>query len=136
MTDTAVATTVYRLFDADDGLLYVGVTRDPTQRFKEHSKRGWWGRVARTDLAVYPDRPTALAVERQAIVGEAPIHNRVGRVWPDRGSGVLSIKTFPRDLHRAAKAEAARRDEPLTELIIRAMRNEVARLKAEEQASR
>jgi hypothetical protein len=45
---------------------------------------------------------------------------------------VLSIKEFPDDLHRDAKVAAARRDEPLRELVIRALRAELERLTGEE----
>lgn len=45
---------------------------------------------------------------------------------------MLSIKEFPDDLHRDAKVAAARRDEPLRELVMRALRNELERLAQEE----
>lgn len=41
---------------------------------------------------------------------------------------MLSIKTFPDDLHREARSAAALADEPLQELVIRAVRAEVKRM--------
>lgn len=69
-------TAVYRLYDANDTLLYVGVATAPDARLKAHSKhKSWWGDVARTSLDWYPDRETALAAETAAIRSERPKYN-------------------------------------------------------------
>lgn len=73
---TGVATTLYRLFDESDVLLYVGIAVDPGRRFVRHREdKAWWGEVANIALAVYPSRSEALAAEREAIKTEKPRHN-------------------------------------------------------------
>ncbi len=42
---------VYRLYDANDALLYVGSAYDFDVRFKSHAQRKrWWPQVARKDV--------------------------------------------------------------------------------------
>lgn len=73
--------TLYRLFDADENLLYVGVSCMPGHRLNTHRKeRRWWDQVARLDFVVFPDRQQALEAERRAITTEHPRHNLVWRV--------------------------------------------------------
>lgn len=62
------STTLYRLYDADGGLLYIGIAGNPGRRFEQHAgDKPWWGQVARTELAHYPTRAEALDAERAAI---------------------------------------------------------------------
>jgi GIY-YIG catalytic domain len=69
-------TAVYRLYDADDVLLYVGIGRRPENRWKRHvrSKR-WWPQVARKHVEWHSDRPAALLAEAVAIHDEKPLYN-------------------------------------------------------------
>ncbi len=68
---------LYRLYDADDGLLYVGITNQWVRRESEHSRdKAWWSEVHRISHEVYPDRPTAMAAEKAAIRSERPVFNR------------------------------------------------------------
>lgn len=71
-------TTLYRFFDADDVLLYVGIAGNPGRRFNEHNKdKDWWSQVARSTMEHHPDRHAALEAERLAIIAERPLHNVV-----------------------------------------------------------
>lgn len=70
-------TAVYRLYDADDALLYVGVANRPAERWGTHANRPWWTRVARTEITQYPTREEALRGEAKAIRAEHPLHNQV-----------------------------------------------------------
>lgn len=71
-------TTVYRLFDTDDRLLYVGIAGNPGRRFEQHrTDKAWWGDVARIDLEHFATREDALEAERHAITTERPTHNRI-----------------------------------------------------------
>lgn len=73
---TEVATTLYRLFDEGDVLLYVGIAVDPGARFARHREdKAWWGEVANITLRVYPSRPEAIEAEREAIKTEKPRYN-------------------------------------------------------------
>lgn len=69
---------VYRFFDADDRLLYVGITDDPKGRWKAHAKREWWHQVARHAITWHDTRADALAAEAAAIASEGPLHNVAG----------------------------------------------------------
>lgn len=69
-------TALYRFYDADGALLYVGITYDIGIRFHNHSrKKEWW--PAATDLTVkwYETRDLAMAAEREAIKTESPVWN-------------------------------------------------------------
>ena len=70
-------TALYRLYDADDELLYIGVSKHPELRFEEHRMAGakWIPKVARRDIAWYSTRREALAAEKAAIETEHPRHN-------------------------------------------------------------
>ena len=71
---------VYRYFDADDFLLYIGSTVNFGMRHYQHSMSAeWWNEAARWTVDPYPSEFQARAAERQAIATEHPIHNRAGR---------------------------------------------------------
>ena len=72
-------TAVYRVYDSDDALLYVGMSRSPFARFLSHSKSSdWFDSVTRLELAWYPDREQAKTAESAAILKESPKHNVTG----------------------------------------------------------
>lgn len=69
-------TTLYRLYNDNDRLLYVGIARNWARRAVQHSEqKSWWPEVARTALETHPTRDAALDAEREAIKTEHPIHN-------------------------------------------------------------
>jgi len=68
-------TYVYRLYDAEDRLLYIGLTMGTERRFEKHRRRPWWKDVTRTDIQVHPDRESAKSAERVALNTENPMHN-------------------------------------------------------------
>ena len=67
--------TLYRLFDKEDTLLYVGVTFMPGHRLNQHYKKRWGAEIARTELVTFPSRREALRGESKAIATESPRHN-------------------------------------------------------------
>lgn len=74
---------LYRFFDLNDRLLYVGITSNPAARFKQHrDDKPWWLDVANIRIEPFDDRPSVLEAERQAIELEHPIYN----VTHNRGS--------------------------------------------------
>lgn len=76
MIDEAVRCYLYRFFDADGRLLYVGIARDLGARFSDHRRRSaWWADAVRGTTTVYPSRDDAGLAEAIAIVGERPMHN-------------------------------------------------------------
>lgn len=67
---------VYRLYDADGRLLYVGISDAPEVRWKDHERlTDWWHLVVTKDVQWCDNRRLAEAVERKAIETEDPIHN-------------------------------------------------------------
>lgn len=73
---------VYRFFDADGSLLYVGMTEHPLVRFAAHrTKAPWWSRVdsTRTTVTWCYTRAAAEKAELKAIADEEPEYNVVGK---------------------------------------------------------
>ncbi|MFF8589977.1 GIY-YIG nuclease family protein [Streptomyces sp. NPDC015220] len=76
MTAGAVRTSLYRLYDAGNVLLYVGIAEDPAKRWAEHAaNKTWWPNVTRRDVEWFPARELAEDAERIAITTERPAHN-------------------------------------------------------------
>ena len=66
--DAAAPTSVYRYYDANGVLLYVGITSRGISRNSEHNtSKAWWPYVVRQDVDHYETRSKALAAERAAI---------------------------------------------------------------------
>jgi hypothetical protein len=82
---------VYRTYDALGRLLYVGVTRNPRQRFAYHrASAAWFGDVASVRMTGPLPRDSARNLERLLILKAGPICNRVRkppppRAWADWG---------------------------------------------------
>lgn len=71
---------VYRLFDGDGRLIYVGCSRSLETRIYTHVKKSWFGwAIHRVGVQLAPDRATALAMESEAILTENPRWNLTGR---------------------------------------------------------
>jgi len=68
---------LYRLYDADGELLYVGITREVAQRMKNHryASRAWFGRVASIETTTFPSHFDAWQAEGEAIRTEGPLFN-------------------------------------------------------------
>jgi hypothetical protein len=68
---------VYRAYDAEDRLVYVGLTANwPVRRYNHETTTHWWKReVVRTRLTLVPDRYAAVETERQLISDEKPLRN-------------------------------------------------------------
>lgn len=69
-------TALYRLYDADGMLLYVGIARNPERRFAQHAaEKTWWPRVVRRAIEWYETRGAALMAEEAAIKIDRPTQN-------------------------------------------------------------
>lgn len=68
---------LYRFYDDNDRLLYIGISLHAAQRASEHRKlKPWWPDVHRMHVEHLDcDRREAERIEREAIIAEAPIHN-------------------------------------------------------------
>ena len=94
-----MSTEVYRFYNEDDRLLYVGITDNWPARFHEHSKKSAWYKDARRiDLKPFETRQEALAEELHAIHNEDPL-------WNINGSAKASATKHFRQVVEWAKAE-------------------------------
>lgn len=67
---------LYRAFDADGRLLYVGITKNFAAREAQHrSTSAWYGEVATWTREEFSHRDDAVAAETAAIAAEHPVHN-------------------------------------------------------------
>lgn len=67
---------LYRHFDKDGKLLYVGISKCAIKRFRSHEKSSTWSRdVATIKIEWFASTNDAMAAERIAIIEEKPIWN-------------------------------------------------------------
>jgi excinuclease UvrABC nuclease subunit len=67
---------LYRHFDAEDKLLYVGISLRPFTRIKEHSVvSNWADAIANVRIEYFPTRKEALEAEAKAVQEENPLYN-------------------------------------------------------------
>lgn len=74
---------VYRLFDADDCLLYIGCSSNVRDRLRCHSAKEWGSEIASVTVQGPWSRDGARFVESIAIWNEAPRHNIAEQRGPD-----------------------------------------------------
>lgn len=76
-------TALYRYFDVEGHLLYVGITGDLAVREVSHIRdSSWMDFAARATIERYPTRRAALDAERDAIEAEKPLFNVTHNEWP------------------------------------------------------
>lgn len=73
-------TALYRMFDSQGVLLYVGITISAISRLGHHSRRTWFREVTQITLEWHPTLTRARAAEDRAIKTEGPRHNIQGKV--------------------------------------------------------
>lgn len=77
---------LYRHFDADDLLLYLGISDNPVQRGKDHARDSDWVKYAvRAEVVWYRNRAAAERAEKIGIIAERPIFNRQHNDYPGAG---------------------------------------------------
>jgi excinuclease UvrABC nuclease subunit len=70
--------TVYRLYDAERNLLYVGITRNIRARFQHHTNnQPWWPSVAHVETDAVGSRDEAISKELELINSLHPMYNVV-----------------------------------------------------------
>lgn len=93
MTD-AIPHAVYRVFNPQGELLYIGLSVNPPHRFKAHRRHSaWWAQadLTRTTMVWYDTRPEAARAELEAIAREKPRFNIVGSAY--RGGRTVTALT-------------------------------------------
>lgn len=74
------ATILYRVFDAQDRLLYVGIAYSIFLRLAQHNdSAGWAHHAVKITLERFSGREAAVAAESEAIRTEDPVWNSTGR---------------------------------------------------------
>lgn len=67
---------LYRMFDADGDLLYIGITNNPPERFRAHSGgKDWWPQVSNITVETFSSREELESAEWAAIGAESPRYN-------------------------------------------------------------
>lgn len=125
---------VYRLYDAEDALLYVGVGYDVAARARQHKrKKEWWSEVVRGAVTTYPTRRDALLAECDAIAGEKPRYNilpggafdHAAPWWSGRNDDwtpsdpIASRENVPAvELHAPVRGEGSEDDQTLADRVV------------------
>ena len=67
---------MYRLYSAEDELLYIGITMNFPARINQHKNdKFWWEEVSTIRLERHRSRNALRAAEREAILAERPTYN-------------------------------------------------------------
>lgn len=77
MTQTAL----YRHFDAEGRLLYIGIAKNALRRLSQHATAPWAQDVRTIKVEMFASREDALTAEGLAIRAEKPLHNRNSGAW-------------------------------------------------------
>ena len=89
-TSAPERTALYRMFDAESVLIYIGISKHFGVRWAEHAAaQPWWHEVQRQTVDWYPSREEAALAEVIAIKAEKPkynvMHAGAERSWPALG---------------------------------------------------
>lgn len=113
MSNTRAAV-LYRHFNAEGRLLYVGISASATKRTEQHRRSSSWAQeIRRIEIETFPSRQAAMDAERTAIVMELPMHN-------SRPTNISAV-------HRIIEllgSEAIERELGLSEFSIRAAKRD------------
>jgi hypothetical protein len=85
MSNQDAPTVLYRFFDGEGKLLYVGISRNPAERFGVHKHSApWWDEATSCTWERFATAPQAVSAERAAIIAESPVYNQQGKPRPAR----------------------------------------------------
>lgn len=97
--------TLYRHFDQNDELLYIGVTSNLFRRTAEHERSSPWFRdIARIDLRHFDSREDAIEAEDRAISNEKPKHNQTVNAFLDTKQAAAYLRIPVKELMQLQKA--------------------------------
>lgn len=105
---------VYRLYDRDGDLLYVGCTVRPVVRLRAHQRRQpWWGEVGGSEVMWFPSIELASRAEAEAVRSERPVYNTglaayswTGPSEPSQPDGLGEPESEPSQSPAAGPCEA------------------------------
>jgi predicted GIY-YIG superfamily endonuclease len=75
-------TALYRHYNANGDLLYVGVSVSTMKRLAQHKKSPWVHDITRIDIQYFEDREDALKAEKEVIKAEKPLFNKAHKPRP------------------------------------------------------
>lgn len=76
-----LGTALYRFFDIEGSLIYVGISMNLPARFYQHERLSpWMTETSKITVTWYPTREAAMTAEFAAIETETPKYNQVGLV--------------------------------------------------------
>lgn len=108
---------LYRFYDSEDTLLYIGITGDPMNRWSGHSHdKTWYRDVARSSMEHFESRGALAAAEIHAIRTEKPRYNRTHNSVPQPPT-IAAVRTrnnfskLTSDASRFQKPDAIADDE-------------------------
>lgn len=71
-------TDLYRHFDSNGNLLYVGISLSTLNRLGQHKDNShWFNSISNITIEKFNNRDKALIAERDAIINEKPLYNKV-----------------------------------------------------------
>lgn len=113
--------TLYRFFDAEGRLLYVGRTINPGRRWREHERHAdWFADVATATRVAYPDADDLADAEIAAIQTERPLHNVAHAVREKRARAESVAEPVTKLLYTLDDlAETAGQDRGVVEDLVR-----------------
>lgn len=88
-------TTLYRFFDADGRLLYVGITHRLNERLSAHKRQKPWEHISKIALEHYESREEAMKAEAHAIKNEGPKWNVQGNGAAPTHASLLDVRADP-----------------------------------------
>lgn len=101
---------LYRMFDKQDRLLYVGISKSALERFAQHREtQNWIWDVVRMEIETHKcTRLEIQARERKAIRQERPVHNKAyagtkaydGKEWDEWPTVELLVEEYMQDQDR------------------------------------
>ncbi|QNN98927.1 G-I-Y-Y-I-G endonuclease [Mycobacterium phage Mova] len=109
---------LYRFYNAEDELLYIGITNNPRSRFNQHhADKAWFKSVARATMQHFATRAELETAEVAAIQSELPRYNAAHAV---HNKGELRPKSISRrpispDANKFQAPDAITSDAPTVE---------------------
>ena len=123
---------VYRLFDQQGRLIYVGCSYNPETRISQHRQTMWWAnQIRRVKLTVHPNKKAGHAAEQEAIREVKPRWN-VNCKWVYRESWTTQDIS---DYIKALELHPERATQPRLDRIAEAKRLLLAREHRQQQAA-
>ena len=99
------ATSLYRHFDREGRLLYVGISMNVFARLAQHRREShWYSQITRVEIEHFDSREEVLAAEGEAIRGENDHPPLFGQSSMTRRPAAITQAEMQRAI-RAAKAE-------------------------------